>query len=203
MTLQPPAPAPAGVPPLHGEPLPLEFSNTVFPVRGELRDGIGTPERLGWWLSANGGRLKTDLPAPALRALTPGDVAYFVLLRDALRRLVGAHVRGHAPDAWDVAQLNRASSLDRSWPLLCWAGEEPPTRVEMCTTTPLAAVQAEIAHAAIALLSGTSPAEPRACRAPGCVFFFDHARSRREWCSTGCGNRARVARHHARRRAAG
>jgi predicted RNA-binding Zn ribbon-like protein len=41
--------------------------------------------------------------------------------------------------------------------------------------------------------------ELRACQGPGCVLFFIRDR-RREWCSHGCGNRARAARHYARAR---
>jgi 4-amino-4-deoxy-L-arabinose transferase-like glycosyltransferase len=38
----------------------------------------------------------------------------------------------------------------------------------------------------------------RACQAPGCVLFFQETARHRAWCSSGCGNRARVARHYAR-----
>ncbi|MGI5404286.1 CGNR zinc finger domain-containing protein [Streptomyces sp. CA-135486] len=192
-------PAPADVPPLHGEPLPLEFANTVFPVRGVLRDGLGTPEQLAWWLGACRSRLATQLPDSALHALDASDVQCFVMLRDTARRLIDAYVHQRVPDVWDVAQVNRVSSTGRPWPLLRWSEDGRPASLQICTASPVVAVQAEIVHALIGLLAGTSGTEPRACQAPGCVFFFDHARSRREWCSTGCGNRARVARHYARR----
>ncbi len=42
--------------------------------------------------------------------------------------------------------------------------------------------------------------ELRACLAPGCVLYFVKDHPRRAWCSTGCGNRVRAARHYARRR---
>ncbi|MEU8508838.1 CGNR zinc finger domain-containing protein, partial [Streptomyces brevispora] len=35
----------------------------------------------------------------------------------------------------------------------------------------------------------------RACRAPGCILFFVQSGPARQWCSSGCGNRVRVARH--------
>ncbi|OII64415.1 hypothetical protein BJP40_20600 [Streptomyces sp. CC53] len=190
--------APADVPPLHGEPLPLEFANTVFPVRGELRDVLDSPEGLAWWLGACRDRLATPLSDSDLHGVGATDVDCFVMLRDATRRLVDAHVDGRAPDAWDVAQVNRVSSVGRPWPMLRWSGAGRPAALEVSTAPPLVAVQAEVAHGLIALLSGAGAGDVRACRAPGCVFFFDHARSRREWCSTGCGNRARVARHYAR-----
>jgi predicted RNA-binding Zn ribbon-like protein len=39
-----------------------------------------------------------------------------------------------------------------------------------------------------------------ACHGPNCVLYFARVPARRQWCSTGCGNRARVARHHRRRK---
>jgi predicted RNA-binding Zn ribbon-like protein len=36
---------------------------------------------------------------------------------------------------------------------------------------------------------------------PNCVLFFIKDHPRREWCSPGCGNRARVAHHYDRHRA--
>ncbi|WP_328224214.1 CGNR zinc finger domain-containing protein [Streptomyces sp. NBC_00310] len=193
-----PASAPADIPPLNGEPLPLEFVNTVFPVRGALCDGFRTPEHVAWWLGACRHRFATHIPDSALSGIGASDTHCFVLLRDAARRLVDAYVHQHDSDPWDVAQVNRVSSLGRPWPQLRWNTGGRPMAVEVGTAPPIVAVQVEIAHALVDLLGGESGMEPRACPAPGCVFFFDRARSRREWCSTGCGNRARAARHYAR-----
>ncbi|MFF5635786.1 CGNR zinc finger domain-containing protein [Streptomyces sp. NPDC012825] len=201
MSLETHAPAPAGAPPIHGEPLPLEFANTVLPVRGELRNGIGTPEQLAWWLTACGDRIATPLSGHALHAITSADIEQFAALRQATRGLLDSRVHQCPPHPWDVALVNRVSSVGRPWPQLLWTDGAPPSAQDVCTAPPLVRVQVEIAHALIELLSGGSGVELRACEAPGCVFFFDHARSRRAWCSTGCGNRARVARHYARRQA--
>ncbi|MFD6892560.1 CGNR zinc finger domain-containing protein [Streptomyces sp. NPDC059957] len=199
MPLSAQTPPPVGVPPLNGEPLPLEFVNTVFPVKGVLMDGFRTTEHLAWWLRSCRGSLATHLPESAVDALGVADVQCFVMLRDASRRLVDALVNCREADPWDVAHLNRAATMDRAWPLLCWNAGERPVAVHVSTAVPSIAVQSEIAHAVVRLLTGASGVEPKACVAPGCVFYFDQARSRREWCSTGCGNRARAARHYARR----
>ncbi|MEU8629990.1 CGNR zinc finger domain-containing protein [Streptomyces sp. NPDC048669] len=42
----------------------------------------------------------------------------------------------------------------------------------------------------------------RACRAPGCILFFVQSGPARQWCSSGCGNRVRVARYASRRKSA-
>ncbi|MEU3268478.1 CGNR zinc finger domain-containing protein [Streptomyces bacillaris] len=193
-----PATTPEDVPPLNGEPLPLEFSNTVFPVRGTLRDGFRTPEHVSWWLRSCRHLFTTSLLEPDLAAVDETDAHCFVLLRDAARRLIDAHIRGHDPDPWDVAQVNRVSALGRPWPALRWEAGRRPAALHCSTAPPVVTVQAEIAQALVELLAGIAPTLPTACPAPGCVFFFDAARSRRQWCSQGCGNRARAARHYAR-----
>ncbi|MFD6892721.1 CGNR zinc finger domain-containing protein [Streptomyces sp. NPDC059957] len=191
---------PVGIAPLNGAPLPLEFANTVFPLRGTMCDSFDTPAKLAWWLRSCRGQLTTHLPDGVLEQVDAADVHLFTLLRDATRRLVGAFVDHHEPDPLDVAHINRAAGLGRPWPLLQWNTGERPVALSICPATPVLAVQAEIAHAVVDLLTGACGAEPKACQAPGCVFFFDHMRSRQQWCSTGCGNRARAARHYARHR---
>ena len=62
-----------------------------------------------------------------------------------------------------------------------------------------AVLRADIARSALALLAEPARAMLRLCRAPGCTLFFLAERPRQQWCSTSCGNRARVARHYARR----
>lgn len=48
------------------------------------------------------------------------------------------------------------------------------------------------------LFAGPDQERLKACLAPGCVLYFMQNHPRREWCSAGCGNRARVARHYRR-----
>ncbi|WEH39231.1 CGNR zinc finger domain-containing protein [Streptomyces sp. NBC_01218] len=194
------APPPEGAPPLNGQPLPLEFVNTVHPVRGVMRDGFASPELVAWWLSACRSAFRTDLPDEELARVTAADAHCFALLRDSARRLTEALVRRQDPEPWDVAQINRASALGGRWPALRWEAGGRPSPLQ-CGTPPIAAVQSEIAQAVIDMLTGSSGTEPTPCEAPGCVFFFDASRSRRQWCSSGCGNRARAARHYARHHA--
>jgi predicted RNA-binding Zn ribbon-like protein len=63
-------------------------------------------------------------------------------------------------------------------------------------------VLARIAEEAVDLFAGPLRADLRVCRGPGCVLYFLRDHPRREWCSAGCGNRARVARHYHRHRSA-
>ncbi|MFC0865463.1 CGNR zinc finger domain-containing protein [Sphaerimonospora cavernae] len=187
-----------GVPPVRGEPLALEFANTLYAEHGVLREGIGSPGELRRWLEACRDRFAVALDGDCLEHIKGADVRFFTLLRDAVRGLLQAYVDGSIPSPWDVAQLNRASSMNCLWMLLEWAPGDRPTALVAGVASPLLGVQAELAQSAIKLLTGDTGSAVRRCSAPGCVLFFDHTRSRREWCSTACGNRARAARHYAR-----
>jgi predicted RNA-binding Zn ribbon-like protein len=66
--------------------------------------------------------------------------------------------------------------------------------------SPVTTGLARIAEQAVALLGGKEAGRLRACYAPGCVLYFVKAHPRREWCSVGCGNRVRAARHYRRTR---
>lgn len=57
-----------------------------------------------------------------------------------------------------------------------------------------------IARETITLIAGG--ARLARCPAPGCGMVYTRGRSQQQWCSPVCGNRARVARHANRRRAA-
>lgn len=123
-------------------------------------------------------------------------------LRDALR-ILAAHrtadprtiAAGHEAQVDEaVATLNAASALAPGWPTLVdgrlvWASE---TEHDERTI-------GELAGEAVRFLAADP--ELRACLAPRCVLYFVKDHPRRGWCSTGCGNRARAARHYARHHA--
>lgn len=198
MTVSPPPDAP----PMNGEALPLEFANTVYPARGSLLDTFRSVEMLAWWLRACEA-LNASIGDDTVAAITDSDLKCFVRLRDASRRLIDAHVRSKRPDPWDVDTINQVASLGHTWPALSWSseGSSQPLLLTVDSSLPLVAVQSEIARQVVLLLAGTLQIQPRACEAPGCIFFFDASRSRRRWCSQGCGNRARAARHYSRHHA--
>jgi predicted RNA-binding Zn ribbon-like protein len=104
-------------------------------------------------------------------------------VRDAVRATLRAvaHERPLAADAIQV--LNRASASAPVYTTL----EEGQLR----THEPLIGA---VARDALALAAVRAPA--RACPAPGCGMFFMATGRRKNWCSPGCGNRARVARHY-------
>jgi predicted RNA-binding Zn ribbon-like protein len=123
-------------------------------------------------------------------------------LRDALRVLAADRTSdprpvaaGHDDRVADaVATLNAAAALAPGWPTLVdgslvWASDAGGEAREVGL----------LAGEAVRFLA--SGPELRACLAPGCVLYFVKDHPRRAWCSTGCGNRERAARHYARQRA--
>jgi predicted RNA-binding Zn ribbon-like protein len=177
------------------EPLPIAFANTVHAVRGRVLDDLETTGQLAGWLRG----AETGLPRP------PGDLAVGEAelrqareLRDAIRAIITAVVAGRAPEPAHVTVVNTAAREAPRWRELHW--EPEPRAVTRTAGTPVAAALSMIAGATVDLLAGDLRHEVRACHAPGCVLHFVRDNPRREWCSAGCGNRARAARHYAKTR---
>jgi predicted RNA-binding Zn ribbon-like protein len=179
----------------------LRLMSTIRADRHAVHDELSSPEGL---LAAIG-RL-----APAADdagdAVDPESMSAAIDLRDALRR-VAAHVtdddRMRAPsptvdlatavaviDHW-AAQSVPAPQLALQLGELTLAAEPEPTDLRSA----LAAIARRAVH-----LFGSGADRVGACRAPGCVLYFLRDRTRREWCSVGCGNRVRAARHYHRSR---
>lgn len=181
---------PSGGAPLLGEPLPVELANTSYAVRGRPREGLQTPRQLGTWLREVG---------LAAGEVGPGDLAAALSLRDAIRTVAAATVRGDPLPAAAVATVNRFAASPARWREL--RADPEPHVAARTSGTATAAALSSIAAQAVELFGGPRRHDLRACQGPGCVLFFVRD-GRREWCSHGCGNRARAARHYARTRRA-
>jgi predicted RNA-binding Zn ribbon-like protein len=182
------------------EPLPVRLMNTVWADRHGVYDSLDSAAALVEWL------VVTGLAAPTTR-VTRAGLTSARRLRDALRRL--------AAEATGDDRAAAASPLTASTALaeinaLILTTHVPPALV--CEGDGFAMSQASaggvlpVALATVALhslplLVGPSPL--RACPAPGCVLYFVQDHPRRAWCSDGCGNRVRAARHYARSRERG
>ncbi|GAA1282555.1 hypothetical protein Psi02_31780 [Planotetraspora silvatica] len=182
--------------PILGEPLPLELGNTAYAVRGRPRDGLQTAEHLAAWLRNVRTRLEIRLTDADLLAVTDDDLASGRELRDAIRLLAVATAAGRSADPDAVETLNRHARQTPRWHELHLA---PEPHVTVGTAgRPVPAVLAMIAEEAVHLFAGPPRLEVCACQGPGCVLHFVRDTPRREWCSPGCGNRARAARHYAK-----
>jgi len=172
-----------------GLPLSLELVNTTFVSDGQPADALQTPAHLDAWLHTN------RLRQPADAASTAADVERFRALRAALRRIFSAAFEASRPPTEDLDVLNAASAAAPQYSQLAW--DDRP-RIVRSDTSALGSV----ARDAIDVLGGPNLKLITPCQAPGCVLFFLREPRRRHWCSAACGNRARVARHYARRRSA-
>ena len=105
-------------------------------------------------------------------------------LRDAIRELFAAAASGTAPPPAAVELVNRLAAAPR----LRWD-----------TGRPALAPEAPAAKAARTAVELVACGRVHRCGNPRCVHFFVAGR-RRDYCSDACANRARVARHAARRR---
>ncbi len=182
---------------LPDEPVPVRLMNTVWADRHGVHDSLRTARDLRSWLHATGYRVTL---------LRRGDVEAFRVLRDALRRLAALVTDDERPaaasptrDAGEaIGQVNTAVQASSVGPLLrLQAGKIERDTLSVSTTSQ---ARSAVAAAGVDLLTRTDPVI-RACQAPGCVLYFARDHPRREWCSTGCGNRVRAARHYRRLRA--
>ena len=184
--------------PVLGEPLPVDLLNTEYAVSGAPRDGLTRPGELAFWLRAVRDRVDVPLPDDVLTGVTAAHLRDFRALRATVRAVVLADA---APDPSEVDALNAFSALAPTVPVLTWSDE--PAREAVALGDPVLAVATVIAQQAVDLVTGEARGQLRACHGPGCVLHFVRTSARREWCSPACGNRARVARHHQRHKAAG
>jgi predicted RNA-binding Zn ribbon-like protein len=179
------------------EPLPVRLMNTVWANRDGVQDSLTTVAQLQQWARQCGVRPSTGL--------SRADLALARSVRDALRRLA-ADVLDDTREGAVSGPLTAAEALDRLNEVLAACVPEVRSdghrRLRRGWRWHVAGFERELG--VIALEAADLLAQGReglgACHGPGCVLYFERVPVRREWCSTGCGNRARVARHYRRRK---
>jgi predicted RNA-binding Zn ribbon-like protein len=180
-------------------PLAVAAANTQYVVCGRAADEVTTARELAAWYEAWIPHSVIGPEPGEARAVGDADAAAFHRLRDALRPLLVAAVEGTPPDPDAVAVLNGVAERAPLWPSLTvrdWGLEI----IEQTRARYADAALGVIARDGMQLLSGPLAADLRMCGAPRCIQFFLSSDPRRLWCSPGCGNRARVARHYDRHR---
>jgi predicted RNA-binding Zn ribbon-like protein len=165
--------------------LAIDLANTLTVERdATTTDLLADRDRLASWLRRRG--VAGGVGAPELQAL-----------RGHVRALLAAAVRRRALPRTAVAAVNRAVAAAPAVAQL--EGDELVFRSH---ASPPDAFLADIATSAITLVGGPDRDRLRRCAAPGCGRWFLASRPRQTWCGPRCGNRARLARFHRRRRAA-
>ncbi|MDQ4054704.1 MAG: ABATE domain-containing protein [Actinomycetota bacterium] len=178
------------------EPLPVRLMNTVWASRSVAHDSLATVAQLQQWARQCGIRPATGL--------TRADLTRARSLRDALRRLAATVLEDRRPNAvrsdWPAGQaLDVLNDFLRTSVPEVVAGDDNSLHRGWHSS----ATGFDRELVAIALEGSDLLAEGATrlgvCHGPGCVLYFER-QARREWCSAGCGNRARVARHYHRHR---
>lgn len=170
----------------------LELLVTGGPGEYAVHESLHRPRDLAAWCALL--RLRLD---PELVTVSEAELAAARTLRDALWRMVLAHLgdRPLAPE--DVAEVNRAAARAPLAPRMgtdrgcAWALPAGAT-----------AVLSTIARDAVELFTGPLADRIRECGSPDCrLVFVDVSRpGRRRWCSMErCGNRQKVRALRARR----
>ncbi|WP_335934786.1 CGNR zinc finger domain-containing protein [Streptomyces sp. PTD5-9] len=162
----------------------LELLTTGGPGPYRRYEVLHGPADLAAW--ADRSRLT---PTPALD-VSATEVADLRGLRDALFRVVLAHIRGEPRPPGDLEVINEAAARPALAPAITPAGERrwagTPTGTQL---------RATVARDAVELLTGPFAQRIRTCAAENChLVYVDASRpGRRRWCSMEhCGNRHKV-----------
>jgi predicted RNA-binding Zn ribbon-like protein len=170
-------------------PPAVDLSNTIVVTpRGEL-DLLRTDQQLDVWIAAERGRI------PSVHAAA-GRLHDVRNLRTDLRALLYANAHGGRLPEAPRRRVNALSAAAPIYPTLDRAGS---ITVEQASDDRYANFAAELARSAIQLLANDDT-HLAVCTAPSCGLLFPPDHPRQRWCCRACGNRARVARHAARRR---
>ena len=191
-----------------GGALCLDFCNT-----GQgARDAHGSEWLAGFadlldWLEAEGAlgadqakRIREAARAAPERARALWSRA--LELREALRRVFEARVRGEAPPREALARLEAEHALGAAFARLAWRHGQGRWELDASVGAPDALLQ-PIVQSALELLTAESLARVRRCGNPTCLWLFiDATRNRsRRWCEmASCGNVLKVRRHRERAR---
>lgn len=184
----------------------LDFVNTLEQERGAWVDHLDSLETAVRWLADH--ELLHREMVDAQLAAADGDhtarertLQRIRSVRGALRELLDARVERRPPDDAALRTVNRALRTQYSYELV-----PAPDGVSMGhrhVGDPIDGALARLAESVARELTQGESERLRVCANDKClwVFFDSSPAGRRKWCDmTTCGNRAKVARHRARKR---
>ena len=200
---------------LRGGVVCLDFLNTVgWRLTDHPSEYLRTYEDLLEWASQAGLLAPEEAESLSRRAmLNPGGeqetLSRALVLREAIHRAVSAAIAGEPQDESDLSALNRELSIALSRLRVVpaggaygWGWDRGGDDGGVRPDSPLWPV----ARSAAELLTSPKLSRAKVCAGEGCgwVFLDESRNASRVWCdSRGCGNRERVRRHLARKRASG
>lgn len=168
----------------------LDFVDTYGSRAGVGRERLPDPAALVAWLNEAG-----LWAANAPRTASPAQLLAAHALREAIHRCALSAIASAPLAGDDLARLNDAARHPPPRP--CFCGDQ----LVQLSASPVEAALSRLAEDALVLLA--SPRRARIRRCPGCAMVFEDTSrpGSRQWCSSsqGCGNRAKVRAHRARR----
>jgi predicted RNA-binding Zn ribbon-like protein len=190
---------------LRGGVVCLDFLNTVGRrLTDHPSEYLRSYEDLLEWASQAGLLAPEEAESLARRAMPNPEGA-----REAIHRAVSAAIAGESQDQSDLSALNRELSIALSRLRVVpaggaygWGWDRGGDDGGVRPDSPLWPV----ARSAAELLTSPKLSRVKVCAGEGCgwVFLDESRNASRVWCdSRGCGNRERVRRHLARKRASG
>jgi predicted RNA-binding Zn ribbon-like protein len=190
-----------------GERLCIDFVNTEVVEAGERRDLLADERRLLDWCVAADIVSASEVRAVAHRLQRGGRSALppAVRFRTSLRSMLDRFAHGKTTIAQELLdEVNRVLADDGAVREIVRTKTGFETRVRRTFVEP-GQLLVPIAESVADLLSEGDLTLVKKCQNPQCIlFFYDTTKNHgRRWCSmTGCGNRAKVAAHYQRARAA-
>ena len=198
---------------LRGGDVSLDFVNTLgWRLTGYPREYLRSYEDLLDW-SRQAGLLALEEKEGLFRQATldpegaQKTLSRAIALREEIHRLISAHIAGESQDENDLSALNRELSIALSHLRVMpadgaysWGWDRSGDEGK----TPLDSPLWRVAQSAAQLLTSEKLGRVKLCAGEGCgwIFLDESRNSSRRWCdSRDCGNRERVRRHLARKRA--
>lgn len=171
--------------------LAVALVNTLHASREGTVDDVAGAEELRAWLLERAGAAAALRPGPDGVIRTQG-------LRAAVREVLTAVLENRRPDGAALRILSDAAAAAPGAPHLAWEADGLAAGWRDLGGSELDRVLAAIARDAMAVVTDARTAALARCEAPRCVRLLLRDHNRRRWCSTGCGDRVRAARYHAR-----
>jgi predicted RNA-binding Zn ribbon-like protein len=198
---------------LKGGVVSLDFVNTVgWRLTGYPREYLSSYEDLLEWGRQTGLLALEEKEGLSRQAALDPEGARETLsralaLRESLYRMISRAIAGESQDESDLSTLNRELSISLSHLRVVpadgaysWGWDRSGDEGK----TPLDSPLWPVAQSAAELLTSERLGRVKLCAGEGCgwIFLDESRNSSRRWCdSRDCGNRERVRRHLARKRA--
>ncbi len=171
-------------------PPAVDLANTILLTGSGPVDLLASDEELAAWVDVESARL------PDARSAI-GRLTDVRRLRDAVYALLHARARQSVPPSAALDAVNEASAAA---PVVRVLDGDLVARDDVLGSSSWDRFRGAVGRSAVEVAAAGSLAE---CGAPSCGMLFLPTSGKQTWCSAACGNRARVARHLRRRRAAG